>query len=164
MLWADNSNIPNIYLYVLVHLKSLKRRLWKNLNLKESYSKTHQEGFSKDYIVQVEQFICFIVESPLEWYLPHHPVLHPQKPGKVRRVINGAAISLGHSLNAAFFTGTDLFQSLIHVLRFRHQQQRVSADIEEKFLQVGVNPTNQLFFRFLWLQDPATNVAVFQYT
>ena len=26
-----------------------------------------------------------------EWYLPHHPVLNPNKPGKVRRVCNAAS-------------------------------------------------------------------------
>ena len=79
-------------------------------------------------------------------------------------VLNGAAKFHGHSLNNALLTGPDLLQSLIHVLlRFRQYQHAVSADIEGMFLQVGVIPADQSSLRFLWREDPATEVAVYQY-
>ena len=99
-----------------------------------------------------------------EWYLPHHPVVHPHKPGKVRRVLNGAAKFQGQSLNNLLLTGPDLLQNLIHILiRFRQHPYAVSADIEGKFLQVGVIPDDRPSLRFLWREDPASEVAVFQY-
>ena len=62
-------------------------------------------------------------------------------------------------------TGPDLLQNLIHVLlRFRHHQFAVSADIEGMFLQVGVPDCNQPLLRFLWREDPTTNVVLYQYT
>ena len=99
-----------------------------------------------------------------EWYLPHHPVVNPNKPGKVRRVLNGAAKFHGASLKS-LLTGPDLLQNLIYVLlRFRQHPFAVSADIEGMFLQVEVLPCDQPSLRFLWREDPTSNVVVHQYT
>ena len=99
-----------------------------------------------------------------QWYLPHHPVVHPHKPGQVRRMLNGAAKFQCQSLNNALLTGQDLLQSLIHILcRFRQYPHAVSADIEGMFLQVGVIPEDRPSLRFLWREDPASEMAVYQY-
>ena len=99
MLWAhDDSSLPNNYFPALVQLKSLERRHKRTPDLKASYAKTIKDDFDKGYIVKVDRDGCFKVDNPCEWYL-HHPVLHPHKPGKVRRVLNGAAKFHGVSLN-----------------------------------------------------------------
>ena len=165
MLWADDeSSLPNNYFSALVQLKSLERRLEKTPELKASYAQTIKDDFDKGYIVQVDKSDCFRIDNPREWYLPHHPVFHSHKPGKVRRVLNGAAKFHGVSLNSKLLTGPDLLQTLIHVLmRFRQHPYAVSADIEGMFLQVGVIPEDRPSLRFLWREDPATDVAVYQY-
>ena len=92
------------------------------------------------------------------------PVVNPNKPGKVRRTLNGAAKFHGASLNKSLLTGPDLLQNLINVLlRFTHPSA-VSADIEGMFLQVGLFPCDQPSLRFLWREDPTSNVVVHQYT
>ena len=48
-------------------------------------------------------------------------------------------------------------------MRFRQHPYAVSPDIEGVFLQVGVIPRERPFLRFLWREDPATDVAVYQY-
>ena len=48
-------------------------------------------------------------------------------------------------------------------MRFRQHPFAVSADIEGMFLQVGVIPEDQPSLRFLWREDPATEVTVYQY-
>ena len=48
-------------------------------------------------------------------------------------------------------------------MRFRQHPFAVSADIEGMFLQVGVISEDQPSLRFLWREDPATEVAVYQY-
>ena len=165
MLWADDeSSLPNNYFSALVQLKSLERRLEKTPELKASYAQTIKDDFDKGYIVQVDKSDCFRIDNPRAWYLPHHPVFHPHKPGKVRRVLNGAAKFHGVSLNSKLLTGPDLLQTLIHVLmRFRQHPYAVSADIEGMFLQVGVIPEDRPSLRFLWREDPATDVIVYQY-
>ena len=91
-------------------------------------------------------------------------MFHSHKPGNVRCVLNGAAKFHGVSLNSKLLTGPDLLQTLIHVLmRFRQHPYAVSADIEGIFLQVGVIPEDRPLLRFLWREDPATDVAVYQY-
>ena len=58
-----------------------------------------------------------------------------------------------------------MLQDLIHVLpRFRQHQFAVSADIEGLFLQVGVTDHDRPLIRFLWREDPTTNVVMHQYT
>ena len=97
-------------------------------------------------------------------YLPHHPVLNSNKPGKVRRVLNGASKCHGASLNLSLLVRPDLLQNLIlALLRFRQHKYAVSADIEGMFLQVGVREEDQPSLRFLWREDPTSSVVVHQY-
>ena len=166
MLWADdNIQLPNNYFSSLVQLKSLEKRLSRDTSLKETYANTIREDLEKGYLKTVPDAHKVEQRSDREWYLPHHPVINPNKPGKVRRVLNGAAKFHGTSLNKSLLTGPDLLQNLIHVLlRFRQHKFAVSADIEGMFLQVGVPDCDQPSLRFLWREDPTTNVVVYQYT
>ena len=166
MLWAaDTIQLPNNYFSSLVQLKSLEKPLAKDDDLREKYASTIKEDLNKGYVIEVPDAHKVESRSDKEWYLPHHPVLNPNKPGKVRRVLNGAAKFHGASLNKSLLTGPDLLQNLIYVLlRFRQHPYAVSADIEGMFLQVGVLPSDQPSLRFLWREDPTTNVVVYQYT
>ena len=65
MLWADDeSSLPNHYFSALVQLKSLERRLGKDVDLREGYSKNIQHVYPKGYIVSVEKNDCFTVTNP----------------------------------------------------------------------------------------------------
>ena len=65
------------------------------------------------------------VDEPLKiscktWYLPHHPVLNANKPGKVRVVFDCTAKYKGISLNSQLLQGPDLMNNLVGVvIRFR---------------------------------------------
>ena len=50
------------------------------------------------------------------WYIPHHGVSHPKKPGKIRVVLDPRAEFKGESLNKHLFQGPDLTNSLTGVL------------------------------------------------
>ena len=77
-------------------------------------------------------------------------------------MLNEAAKFYCASLNKSLLTGPDLLQSLVYVLfRFRQHPHAVSADIEGMFLQVCVLPSDQPTLRFLWREDPTTNVVVY---
>ena len=95
----DNIQLPNNYFLSLVQLKCLKKRLSQDTTLKENYSKIIVEDLQKGYVITVHDAHMFEQRSDKVWYLPHHPVINPNKPGKVRRVLNGAAKFHGTSLN-----------------------------------------------------------------
>ena len=165
MLWSsDEVKLPNNFFSAMVQFKSLEKRLGKDPVLYKRYAQTIQDNLDKGYVIKVESRDdkhC----AGREWYLPHHPVVNPNQPEKVRRVLNGASKFRGISLNSVLLTGPDLLQRLIHTLmRFRQHQFAVSADIEGMFLQVGVLPAEQSVLRFLWREDPSRNIEVYQYT
>ena len=94
-----------------------------------------------------------------EWYLPHHPVLNPNKPGKVRRDCNAAAKYKDICLNDKLLAGPDLLHGLIGtIFRFREEPIALIADIESMFLQVQVPERDKSCLRFLWrptMNEPA---------
>ena len=132
MLWAaDNTKLANNYFSSLVQLKSLEKRLAKDEELREKYTSTIKEDRIKGYVIEVPEAHKVENRSDKEWYLPHHPVLNPNKSNKVLRVFSGAAKFHGDSMTKSSFTGPDLLQNLTHVLlRFRQHPYAVSADIE----------------------------------
>ena len=63
-------------------LRFLPKRFLGNLDLsvkyKEAISTYIKEGYARKMTKEET-----ISTSEKAWYLPHHPVFHPQKPGKV---------------------------------------------------------------------------------
>ena len=161
LLASDNTKLLNNYFSSFLQLKSLEKRLFKDEDRGEEYTSTINEDLNKRYAIEVPNAHKVESRSDKEWYLPHHPVLNLNKPGKVRRVLNGAAKFQGASLNKSLLIGPELLQNLIYVLlRFRQHPHVVSADIEGRFLQLGVLPSDQPSLRFLWRKDPTNNVVV----
>ena len=129
-------------------LQLLKRRLQNDLPLKEKYRDFMDKLFDKGYAKKVSNEDLLLNER---WYLPHHPVFHPQKPDKVRVVFDCAAKYRGASLNEQLLQGPDLTNTLVGVLtRFRQEPVAFVSDIEAMFYQVQVCPTDSNYLRFLW--------------
>ena len=148
-----------------MQLKSLEKRLAKDEDLRDKFTSKIKEDLNKGYVIEVPDAHKVGSWSDKELYLPYHPVLNPNKPGKVRRLLNGAAKFHGASLSKSLLTGPDLLQNLIYlILRFQQHPYAVSAEIEGMLLQVGVLPSNQPSLRFLLWEDDTTNVVVHQYT
>ena len=92
--------------------------------------------------------------TPKTWYLPHHGVVNPNKPDKVRVVFDAAAEYGGTSLNKNLLQGPDFTNNLVGTLmRFRQDKIALVADIEEMFLQVKVPEEDQEALRFLWWEN-----------
>ena len=89
-------------------------------------------------------------KSPV-WYIPHHGVYHPQKPGKIRVVFDCASRFQQTSLNDHLLTGPDLTNILVGVLcRFRKGMVAIMCDIERMFHQFYGKEDDQDYLRFLW--------------
>ena len=99
-----------------------------------------------------------------EWYLPHHPVLNPNKPGKVRRVCNAASKYKEVCLYDKLLLGPDLLHGVVGtIFRFREGPIALTADIEPMFLHVQVPEQDRSCLRFL--SRPRTNepVPIYKY-
>lgn len=91
------------------------------------------------------------VDNGAIWYLPHHGVINPKKPGKLRVVFDASCRYRGSSLNDILLQGPDLTNSLLGVLlRFRQEQVAVMCDVQQMFHQFQVSKTHRDYLRFLW--------------
>jgi len=92
--------------------------------------------------------------SPRHWVLPPFPVWHPDKPDKMRRVLDAAAKNEGVALNSFLENGPNILTSLFGILlRFRMGRYAVNADIKDFFPQVAVPPEQQSLLTFMWSPD-----------
>ena len=91
------------------------------------------------------------VKPPNTWYLPILAVTNPNKPGKVRLVLDAAAKSHGKSLNDFLMKGPDLFNPIPDILiRFRERRIGFTSDVTAMFSQVLVKDEDRPSLRFLW--------------
>ena len=92
-------------------------------------------------------------KSPLKkWYLPHFPVVRPDRTTtKTRIVFDASAKFEGVSLNDAIYQGPKLQRELTDVLlRFRRNPVALMCDIAEMYLRIEVAPKDRPYQRFLW--------------
>ena len=88
------------------------------------------------------------------WYIPHHGVYHPSKPGKIRVVFDCSTKFQEESLNKNLMSGSDLTNQIVGVLtRFREEPVVIIGDIESMFHQVMVPREDRSFLRFLWWEN-----------
>ena len=154
MLWRDpDSTLPN-------NLSTAQRRydlLMKRCNQDHTFSQLYQdtltnyvdEGFARKLTPEEAE-----TTTPRTWYLPHHGVVNPNKPGKVRVVFDAAARYRGQSLNSKLMSGPDLLNSLFGVLqRFRLYEVALVTDIRAMYHQVRVPSGDADSLRFLFKED-----------
>ena len=154
MLWKKiDSRLPNNHETALRRLRSLHKWFLGNPDLFEKYKKIINTFLKEGYARKMTKET--INTSDKTCYLPHHPVFHPQKPGKVRVVFDAAAKYKGKSLNKELFTGPDLLNILVDVLRrFQNHKIALVGDVEAMFHQVRVKASGRDALRFLWADSP----------
>lgn len=152
--WREQvPNLSNNRVMAERRLDMLKKRFLQDAELFEKYKATVGDYICKGHAARVPENELDAKGKPL-WYLPHHPVFNPNKPGKTRVVFDCAAKFRGVSLNDQLLSGPDLTNSIVGVLtRFRQEQVALAADVESMFHQVTVSPNDYDAFRFLWWPD-----------
>ena len=79
------------------------------------------------------------------WYIPHHGVYHPQKPDKIRVLLNDSAVFKGESLDRHLLHGPDLTNSLNGILcRFRKEPIAFTCNVKGMSHQVYVNSDHRI--------------------
>ncbi|VDP73393.1 unnamed protein product [Schistosoma mattheei] len=114
-------------------LECLRKKFVKDNSLLEKYQAVMNKHLSKGYITEASKE-GFDRDAAC-WYIPHHPVINPKKPGKLRIAFYCAAVCQGCSHNDQLLRGPNTVNSLIGVLlRFRLDNVALAANIEEMFL------------------------------
>ena len=152
LLWKNAAvTFPDSLQMAQNRLKGVKRRLQRDSQLKDKYQEQMDIALKKGYAERVPDGDAEQGLSERLWVIPHHPVINPKKPEKVRVVFDCAARSHNTSLNENLMTGPDLVNKLVKVLlRFRKDKIAIVSDIEAMFYQVLVSPEDRDSLRFLW--------------
>ena len=87
---ADPPYLPNNRSMVERRAVLLRKRLLRDQDLFSKYNTTMNEYIEQGHAERVLTDELRPVDRP-PWYLPHHPVMHPLKPEKVRVVFDCAA-------------------------------------------------------------------------
>ena len=128
-------------------LRLLNKRLSKDPDIRVKYTACIEDFLQKGYGKRAPP----IRVPGKTWYLPHHALLHPAKPGKVHIIFHCSAKYHGSSLNDKLLQGPDLTNSLVGVLTsFRQEAVALLADVEAMFRQFKVVPADCNTSRFLW--------------
>ena len=133
---------------------------------KKKYTETIKADLKKGFIEKMSQNYIQENDNKKNWYLPHHPVFHPYKPGKVRRACNAASKYQGTSLNDNLLSGPDLLQKLVGTLfKFREGAVALTADIEQIILLVKVkeNDTHSLKFLYSDVEIENERTVIYKY-
>lgn len=156
----DKPNLPNNRSMALRRLEGLKKRFQRD----NEYRKLYEQFISnliKSGHAEVMSDPDLQVTGGHEWYIPHHGVFHPKKPGKLRVVFDCSAVHDGQSLNGHLLQGPDMTNTLIGVLsRFRLEKIAFVCDIEQMFHQFRVDEEYRNYLRFLWWSDSSFSKVV----
>ena len=103
--------LPNNKELALSRIKKLKERLKHDSTYRKDYQGFMSEIIEKGYAERVPPEERSL-DNGCIWYIPHHGVYHPKKPGKIRVVFDASAECKGESLNKHLLQGPDLTNSL----------------------------------------------------
>ena len=143
---SDGTNLPDNMDMAFKRLENTEKRLLKSPEAYQNIIVTYQD---KEYIRKVSQ------EDPTRhsgWFLPHFPVLRPDKSTtKTRIVFDASAKYEGISLNDVIHQVPKLQNNLVDILtRFRREPVGLMCDISEMYLQIRLSANDRPYHRFLW--------------
>ncbi|XP_053398138.1 uncharacterized protein LOC128556612 [Mercenaria mercenaria] len=148
--WKENNvELPNNYDMALTRLQNTEKRLDKNPTVSKAYSEIIKSYEEKGYITKITESVP---QNSQSWYLPHFPVIRPEKETtKVRIVFDASAKYQNVCLNDVVYAGPKLQNEFFDVrFRFRKKPVAIVCDIAEMYLRVGILETDRRFHRFLW--------------
>ena len=153
MPWKeDPRRLPNKYSMAVKRLENTEKRLLKNTDVAESYSKNIKDYQNKGYVSKVDMKSDNEGPSEKSWFLPNFQIVRPDKSAiKVRIVFDASAKHEGMSFNDILHQGPKLQQDLFDVLlRFRQFPVALLYDIAEMYLRIRISSADRPFHRFLW--------------
>ena len=151
--FKQKPNMPDNRAYAMNRFKGLERKLKANPELNTKYREFMDDILSKGEAEEIKE------PGTNGWYIPHHGVFHPHKPGKLRVVYDCSSAFRGHSLNKNLLQGPDLNNSLAGLLcRFRKERIAVTCDVRKMFHQFRVQEADREYLRFLWYRGGSSDI------
>lgn len=156
-------SLPENKTVALKRLYGTERKMDKELSFAKEYTEKLIDYEEKECISQLSEKEANKLGSRI-WYLPHFAVFNPNKPGKLRLVIDAAAKLHGMGRNDALIPGPDLLRPLAAVLFcFRKEKIAYTSDIKEMFHQVRIRQEDRSAQRLLWRNnDKSSHVKVYE--
>ena len=134
---------PNIRRMAELRPKNLKKRFIKDKQYHKDYTSFMEDMIRKGY---AEKSDPKANQRGKTWFIPHHGVYHPSKPGKIQIVFDCSAEYDGFSVNKRLLSGPDLPNQIVEILvKFRDDYVAIMADIEGMFYQVFVANQHKKF-------------------
>ncbi|XP_043482111.1 uncharacterized protein LOC122511116 [Leptopilina heterotoma] len=163
LLWkTDQEVLPESRENALRRLLSIERKMARDPIFKEKYSENMQAYIKKGYARKLTDDEARN-ETDRTWYLPHFAAYNPQKPKKLRMVLDAAAKSYGLSLNDRLLKGADLLSSLPGLLfKFREKRIAICGDLREMFHQVRIRKEDCGSQRLLWRDEKTKEICTLE--
>ena len=153
----DNVEFGNSKAQAERRLQSLQRRLRANPHLQREYHAVIQDYLNQGHMSLIER------DPSGGYYLPHHAVVKPTSTTtKVRVVFDASAkTDTGRSLDQALRIGPTIQPKLFeHLVRFRVYKYVLTADIEQMYRQILIDPRDREYQKILWEHNG--RVEIFQ--
>ncbi|XP_075161640.1 uncharacterized protein LOC142234394 [Haematobia irritans] len=135
--------------------------------LRKPETKLMYDGVIKEYL-DLQHMRPVSSTSPADQtvcYLPHHPVINPDKlTSKLRVVFNAShKTSNGKSLNDILYVGPTLQLELVHlILRWRFFRYVFNCDITQMYRQIRVNSAHTSLQRIVFRDSPQKDVQDYE--
>ncbi|MCG7868682.1 MAG: hypothetical protein JAY74_20210, partial [Candidatus Thiodiazotropha taylori] len=159
---CDDPVLPNNYKMALNRLENTEKRLKRSPEISQAYSGCINKYIEKGYVRKLAEN----EHSATRWFLPHFPVLRPDKETTKTRIVFDAAAKFEEmSLNDQIYQGPKLQRELFDVLlRLRRLPIAIVCDIEEMYLRIGIADCDKPYHRFLWREmDQSRSPDVYEF-
>ena len=155
-------NLPNNFNSAYKRMQNTEKKLSKEPKLKDAYNEVINDYLAKNFVRKVP----LLKGDTGVRYLPHFPVIKPDKATtKVRVVFDASASHQGISLNDTIHQGPKLQSDLFSVLlRFRRNPVAIVCDIAQMYLQIKLQEEDKPYHRFLWRYgDPSQEPSAYEF-
>ena len=149
--FRDNDvNLGDSRTQAVRRLHSLQRRFRVHPDLEREYSAVIEDYLNQGHMSRVEG------EATGDYFMPHHAVFKPTSSTTKNRVVfdETAKSNIGRSLNQALIIGPTIQPKLFeHLLRFRVHKYVLTADIEQMYRQILIDPRDRPYQKILWQRN-----------
>ncbi|KAF7639083.1 Integrase catalytic domain-containing protein [Meloidogyne graminicola] len=146
--WKEEKDkLPSNFSLAYRRFLGLIERLKRNPELMKEYEKIIENDIKRGVLEDAIRN-----KGPIEYFLPHHPVITTKK---VRIVYDASAkVKGGKSLNELLYRGPIIMPELAGMLiRFRIPEIAIWADIEKAFHCLELDQEDREVLKLIWLKD-----------